>query len=161
MPYNDDLNALDPRTRALIQDRLVDGESILGVTHIHKGIYWSTIAVALLTLLAGVFIAPQLMIVLGGAAALMGLYAFWRQKFFIMVLTDKRILARYGVLQMDMVDMRFDKIESMETEQMLPGYLMGYANLVVMGTGNRYITIPYVANAADMRKKFNEIVLKD
>ena len=101
------------------------------------------------------------MIVLGGAAALMGLYAFWRQKFFIMVLTDKRILARYGVLQMDMVDMRFDKIESMETEQMLPGYLMGYANLVVMGTGNRYITIPYVANAADMRKKFNEIVLKD
>lgn len=152
---------VDPRTRRMIEDRLIDGEQVLAVSAIHNGIYWTSAAAFTITTLVGVFIAYQLVFVLGTASALLALYGLWRQKFFIFILTNKRILARYGFLQMDLVDMRFDKIESIETEQMLPGFLMGYANLVVMGTGNRYITIPYVANAADIRKKFNEIVLKD
>lgn len=152
---------LDTRTAQLVEGRLVEGEQVLAASRIHGGIYWQTLAVGLITLLVGLFVAYQLVYVLGMATAAMALYAFWRKTFYVLVLTDKRIFARYGLLQMDVVDMRFDKIESMETEQMLPGYLMGYANLVVMGTGNRYITIPYVANAADIRKKFNEIVLKD
>ncbi len=152
---------LKSHIETVLEDRLVDGEEILNVTVIHKGIYWQAIAIAIITALVGIFIAYQLMFVLGAAALVSALYAFLRQKLYVLVLTNKRIFARYGLLKMDMVDMRFNTIESMETEQMLPGMIMGYANLVVMGTGNRYITIPYVANAKAIRKTFNQMVLED
>ena len=154
-------NELSQDVLDLVEPRLVKGEEVLSVSHIHNGIYWQPIAVAIITVLLAVFIAPQLAYVMGTACAVMFLYSFLRQKFYVLVLTNKRILARYGLIQVDVVDMRFDKIESMEAEQMLPGMIMGYANLVVMGTGNRYITIPYVANARDIRKTFNEMVLED
>lgn len=160
MMSDNGLTGMDVRTRAMVEDRLVEGEVVCAVSRIHPGIYWQSIAVAVIAILVCVFVAYQLVYVLGGTALLMALYALWRYKFYVLILTDRRIMARYGLLQVDVVDMRFDAIESMETEQMLPGFLMGYANLVVMGTGNRYITIPYVANAVDIRKKFNEIVLK-
>jgi hypothetical protein len=77
----------------------------------------------------------------------------------MLVVTNKRVLARYGLLQVDVVDIHFDKIESMELERMLPGYIMGYSNIVVMGTGNRFIVIPYVANGIQLRRAYNERVL--
>ncbi len=161
MTSNDWKYGIDQRNIDAIEDRLVDGESVLAVSQIAKGIYWQAISVAILTFILAISVAVELAYVLGATTILMALYALWREKVFIFVLTDKRIFVRSGLIQMEMVDIRFDKIESMETEQMITGYAMGYAKLVVMGTGNRYISMPYVANAKIIRKKFNEIVLKD
>ena len=52
-----------------------------------------------------------------------------------------------------------ETVESVELERMLPGFLMGYANIVIMGTGNRYIVIPFVGNPRRLRKAYNEQVL--
>lgn len=149
----------DDRLAAMLENRLVKGEEVLHVSHISSGIYWTTIAVVVLALLVGTFVASRLGLFFLGVAGLMAVYAALRQSFLLLVLTNKRILARSGILKVDVVDIRFDKIESLELEQMLPGFLMGYANLVVMGTGNRYIVVPYVANAAKIRKSFNEITI--
>ncbi len=156
-----DLYALKDEVRALLEERLVKGEEILHVAHIHGGVYWRTIVVGFLALLVGTFVAHELGVLLMVVTGLMGLVAFLRKKFLLFVLTNKRVLARVGILKVELVDMRFQTIESFELEQMLPGALMGYANLVVMGTGNRYIVIPYVGNAGVIRKSFNEIVLGD
>lgn len=159
---SNDLKAqVGEKTADVITGRLVDGESVLAISRIHKGIYWPALALLLFTLIIGYVFAYQLMYVLGGATLAMAVYAWLREKMLLLVVTNKRILARYGIIQVDLVDLRFDKVESMESEQMLTGYLMGYAKLVVMGTGNRYISIPYIANAAELRKKFNELVLED
>ena len=77
----------------------------------------------------------------------------------MLVLTNKRVLVRYGLLQMEVVDIRFNKIESVELERMPTGMMMGYATIVIMGTGNRYISIPYVANGRRIRRAYNEMVL--
>ena len=79
----------------------------------------------------------------------------------LMVLTNKRVLVRYGILQVDVVDMRFSKIESIELERMIPGYILGYANVVLMGTGNRYVVIPFVDNALEFRRAYNKLTLVD
>jgi hypothetical protein len=36
---------------------------------------------------------------------------------------------------------------------------MGYSNVVLMGTGSRFIVIPYVANGVAVRRAYNEAVL--
>lgn len=83
-------------------------------------------------------------------------------KYFLrLALSNKRVLARYGVLQVDVVDVPFNRVESVELERMLPGQIFGYANIIVMGTGNRYIRIPFVANPRAFRRAYNGQVLED
>jgi hypothetical protein len=93
---------------------------------------------------------------LGVVAVLMAIYAIIKKEILMLVITNKRVLARYGILQVDVVDMHFDKLESMELERMLPGYIMGYSNVVLMGTGSRFIVIPYVANGVAVRRAYND-----
>ena len=62
---------------------------------------------------------------------------------------------------MDVVDIRLSKIESIDLERMLPGHIFGYASVVVMGTGNRLIRVPYIGNAEFFRRYYNEMVLAD
>lgn len=144
-----------------LEDRLVKGEKVIRSAVISNAIYWQSVAVLVLALLFGVFVVVELGVLLLVVALLMAGYAAARQKVFMLVLTDKRVLVRYGLLQMDVVDIRFDKIESVELERMPTGMLMGYANVVVMGTGNRYISIPYVSNGRSIRKAYNEMVLTE
>ena len=44
---------------------------------------------------------------------------------------------------------------------MLPGFIFGYSTVIVAGTGNRVIAIPYVANGIDIRRRYNDLTLVD
>ena len=147
------------KKRAAIEERLLDGEEIIQHSYIHIGIFWKPVAVLIIALLVGFFIVKELGMLLLITAALMAFYALIKKEILLLVITNKRIFARYGILQVDVVDIHLDKIESLELERMVPGFIMGYANVVIMGTGNRYIVIPYVGNAIAMRRAYNQIAL--
>ena len=142
-----------------MQERLVQGEVIVEAAEIHPAVYWKAVAVFVLSVLVALMIAKELGLVLALAGLGMAVHAVLLQKILMMVVTNKRVLVRYGILQVDVVDIHFDKIESIELERMLPGYLFGYANVVIMGTGNRYIVVPFVANALAIRRAYNEQTL--
>lgn len=144
---------------ATVKDMLIEGEHVIVSGQVHWGIYWKACAVALFGLLVMTFLVMELGIILLVSGAIMGAYAVLKKHVLLLVLTNKRVLMRYGLLQVDVVDMRFKNIESLELERMLPGFLMGYANVVVMGIGQRYVNIPYIANGTAFRRKFNEMVL--
>ena len=147
------------RRDEVITERLLTGETVVRTAIISNYIYWHSVAVFILALLVAVFIAAPLGALLGGVSVLLAIYAILRKEILMLVVTNKRILVRYGILQVDVVDLHFDKVESIELERMITGYLMGYANVVIMGTGNRYIVIPFVHNAIDIRRAYNEQVL--
>ncbi len=149
------------RFKADIQSMLVDGEEIIEQGVIHSGIYWKAIAVLIIGFLVAIFLVTELGVLLAVVSIIMFIYATLKKEILLFVLTDKRIFARYGILQIDVVDMRFSKIESVELERMLPGYLMGYSNLIVSGTGNRLIIIPYIANGVQIRRLYNKMTLAD
>ena len=146
---------------AELQERLVKGEKIAAVGVIHDGIYWKSAAVFLMAALVALFVVKELGLLLAIVSFLMAVHATILKSILVMVVTNKRVLVRYGILQVDVVDIHFDKIESVELERMLPGFLMGYSNVVVMGTGNRYIRIPFVANGIEIRRVYNEMTLAD
>jgi hypothetical protein len=137
---------------------LLEGEHIVESAHISPFIYWQTFCVFILAIVVGLIAAPLgwLLVV---TATLMFIYNALRKKILLLVLTNKRMFMRYGILQIDVVDMRFSKIESIEIERMPTGYIMGYSNLVIMGTGQRYITIPYVSNGPEIRQAYNRLTL--
>lgn len=146
------------RGRQGVESALVDGEKVVETAEIHAGIYWQSAAVFLLAILVW-FVAAELGIFLAIVSILMFAYNTLKKEILLLVLTNKRIFVRYGILQVDLVDVSFSKIESIELERMPTGFIMGYANVVIMGTGQRYITIPYVANGPAIRQAYNQMTL--
>lgn len=149
------------RFKADVESMLVDGESIVEQGVISDGIYWKAGAVFLIAVLFALFLAVELGIFLAIVVVLMIIYATMLKGILMFVLTDRRIFVRTGILQVDVIDIRFSKIESIELQRMLPGYILGYSNVVVMGTGNRYIVIPYVSNGVEIRRSYNRLTLAD
>ncbi len=143
-----------------IEKILVNGEEIILRARLHGAIYWKSVALLIIAVLLYLFI-PPLGMLLGVAGAIMLCIAILTKHYLLLAVTNKRVLARYGLLQMDVVDIRLSKIESIDLERMLPGHLFGYANVVVMGTGQRLIRVPYIRNADSFRRYYNEMVLAD
>ena len=142
-----------------VEALLVDGEELLVQGQVHPAIYWKSAAVLAVALLVTLK-APPLGVVFGVFGMLMLVFAVLTRHFLLIALTNRRILARYGILQTDVVTVKFDKIESVEMERMLLGHILGYATVVAMGTGQRVIRIPFIANAAEFRRKYDEVTLE-
>lgn len=147
------------KTDDLVTEKLLPGETMIAQARISNGIFWKPCAVFLLALFFAVYVAIELGALLAFAAVLGAIYAILLKQILFLAVTNKRLLARYGILQIDIVDIHFDKVESMELARMIPGYILGYSNVTVMGTGNRMIIIPYVANGVAVRRAFNEQTL--
>lgn len=143
-----------------IEKMLVSGEEVILRAQLHWAIYWRSFAVLLFAVLL-MFVAMPLAMLVGAVGVFMLCVAILTQHFLILAVTNKRVLARYGLLQMDVVDIRLSKVESIDLERMLPGHLLGYASVVVMGTGQRMIRVQYIANAEAFRRYYNEMVLAE
>lgn len=145
----------------VLEQMLVKGEEVIIKADLHPAIYWKSVGVLLLSvfmLILGIMPFFLLLMIVGG---LMLIASILTQHYLLLAVTNKRILARYGLLQMDVVDIRLSKIESIDLERMLTGHIFGYANVVVMGTGQRVIRIPYIRNAEAFRKFYNQMVLAE
>lgn len=142
-----------------VNNMLVKDEELLVQAVIHRAIYWKSGALLVFSLFLALAI-PVLGALLGFFGLVFLSFTILTKHFLLLALTNKRVMARYGVLQTEIVNINFAKIESVELEQMLLGHILGYANVIVMGTGNRYIRIPYIANATEFRKKYDELTLQ-
>jgi hypothetical protein len=147
--------------REAVTERLLPGESVVLQAVISRGIYWRAIAVFILALFFALFIVAELGVLLAVVAVVMMIHAIISKEILMLAVTNKRILARTGILQVDVIDMHFDKVESVELKRMLPGFLLGYSDVVLMGTGNRYLVIPFVRNGVELRKAYNEQALRE
>lgn len=148
------------QTDLFVEELLMDGEEIIVNCDVHWGIYWKSISIIIFSILVAIFIFEIGMILL--VAGIIGMiHSFIMQKMLLLTLTNKRVLMRYGILQVDVVSMRFKNIESIELERMLPGFVLGFSNVVVMGIGQRFVVIPYLANGVEFRRAFNELTLDD
>ncbi len=143
-----------------LERMLVSGEEIILRARLHGAIYWRSVAILILAMFM-FFVIPPFGVILGVCGILMLCVAILTQHYLLLAITNKRVLARYGLLQMDVVDIRLSKIESIDLERMLPGHIFGYASVVVAGTGQRLIRVPYIGNAEYFRRYYNEMVLAE
>lgn len=131
-------------------------ETVLRVAQIHWGIYWKSAAVAIIAFLMLFSILFNLGVFLAGVAVLMFIIASLYKYFLLLVLTDKRVFLRYGILRVDTIQIRHSRIESVETEKTIMGQILGYAAVVIYGTGSRRTAIPFIADALEFRNELDE-----
>ncbi len=135
-------------------------EKIVAQAVISAGIYWKTIAVFCVAALFGIFIAIELCLFLIGVALLMAVFATVVREILLMVVTDQRVVVRVGTILIETIDLRLDRIESVELQNTLIGQLIGYSSVIVTGTGTRLAFVPFVANGTQVRTALDDILYK-
>lgn len=145
-----------------IAQLLLDGEQVVRIATIHPAIYWKggvlgVIAILCMILFPG---AMNLWLFLLFVAGVLLIFAALTKHFLMLALTNKRVLFRYGIIKMDVVQIHHRKIESVELGWTILGQILGYASVMITGTGSRVSVIPYIANAPQFRSELESIVLE-
>lgn len=142
-------------SHAILQSMLTPDEKIIRHATISPGIYWKGIALlglALLVLIKAFNLGVFLLLV----TAIILVIAHLTKHFLLLAATNKRIIMRGGIMNLDVIQLRYSKVESVEVAWTIMGQFLGYASVVITGTGSRVVVIPYVADAAQFRETINQ-----
>lgn len=143
----------------IVGSMLLPGENIVHIAEISRGIYWKGIAAmiaALVALLYSVWLALYCVIV----GVVMLLLAYSARKYLVLAATDHRVIIRDGILNQEVLQLRYPQIESVDTFYSLPGMLLGYGSLVVTGTGRTRWVVPFVEDADAFRDDLTRKLLE-
>lgn len=151
--------ALKDKITADLPVALREGEVVLGKALISQGIYWKTIALFVIALLLLMVATPLGVLFLFVTLVAFG-YAFMIKHALLMIVTNQRVFVRTGIIKVDTVQIRFDRIESVEIQRTIPGQFLNFATIVVTGIGSRLAYIPYAENAVQIRDILNEVAYK-
>jgi len=111
------------------------------------------LAIALLLMPVG---SPDVMHWLAGIIAAVGVLiiaaALVRRSSTELAVTNRRVIAKFGLVARSTVEMNLAKIESVRVEQTVMGRLLGYGSIIVTGTGSTMDPIRFIANPIAFRQ---------
>ena len=145
-----------------IDEILQPEEKVLFTTTIHWIIYLPAIfawivAILFFALARGAVIdATNLAwLSLSGISALVALYwtvrAWFRRWTSETDVTNMRVVHKEGFIRRDTFEMSLDRIESVDVSQSIPGRLLGYGDVTVVGVGETDKKIPMIASPIQFR----------
>jgi hypothetical protein len=149
---------LKTRSGADLPVALRDGESVLIKGRVSGAIYWKAVVALTISVLVTIIIHPNLGVFLGLASFTAFLYAYLLRSFLLLIVTNQRVFFRSGLIKVDTVQLRLDKIESVEIQRTLVGHLLKYGTILITGTGSRLAYIPYLSNAAEVRNVIDDLL---
>lgn len=90
----------------------------------------------------------------------MGLVFFvvvWiRYKTTELAFTNKRVIAKFGFVSRQTIELNMHKIESMQVNQDVLGRIFNYGTLIISGAGTPQAPIPGISNPIAFRRAFME-----
>ena len=75
-----------------------------------------------------------------------------------LALTNKRVMAKYGFIRRDSVELRLEKVEGLYVNQSIVGRILNYGTITVSGTGGLKTPIRFISNPIYFRNVFNEFL---
>lgn len=75
-----------------------------------------------------------------------------------MLVTDKRVIFKDGIISIHTEELRNAKVESIEITQSIMGRLLGYATIHFSGTGNSDVYFPAVADPWMIKNRAEQII---
>jgi uncharacterized membrane protein YdbT with pleckstrin-like domain len=132
-----------------------DGEQVLYVGKVSFfSILPSIIGGGLLVIvgLAASIAAGPLSIVLIALGALALAVGFIKRSSTELAVTNRRVIAKFGLVRRSTVELNLSKIESIRVEQTVMGRLLNYGSIFVTGTGSTMEPIPYIADPMKFRQ---------
>ena len=82
--------------------------------------------------------------------------AFIRYKTTELAFTNKRVIAKFGFISRQTVELNINKVESIQVNQSIFGRIFNFGTLVISGAGNPQAPIPGISNPMSFRRAFME-----
>jgi uncharacterized membrane protein YdbT with pleckstrin-like domain len=71
-----------------------------------------------------------------------------------LAITNKRVIAKFGLIARSTIEINLQKIESIQVKQSTLGRIFNYGSIVVSGAGNPQAPIPGISNPLQFRRAF-------
>jgi uncharacterized membrane protein YdbT with pleckstrin-like domain len=149
-----------------IDDTLTTGETVLLRGRVSLSKYWLNFVLSGILLVAAV---PMIAMALSSSeppvmismdviyiilAILLLLPPIIRRTTNELALTNKRAIAKFGLISLETVEINLDKIEGIRVKQGLFGKMLNYGTVTVQGTGGTHAIIPNISNPVEFRRQF-------
>lgn len=66
-------------------------------------------------------------------------------------ITDKRVIAKFGIVRRDTTELPLSRVESIRVHQTVFGRLLNYGTIVIAGSGNPSVVIPRISDPMSFR----------
>ena len=90
--------------------------------------------------------------------ALLIVMALVNKKTTKLVLTNRRMITKRGLIARDTVEMNLGKVESVRVSQGLLGRILNFGDVTVVGTGASPEPLRGIANPLELRRKLGEVM---
>jgi len=144
-----------------IKSLLVEGEKILHVSHVHEGVFINPGILVAIGLLLGFFLHWLMFAAMLVISAYPIIDALIRYKTTNLVLTNKRVMARYGFFSRDLIQIKLSRIESSHVEDPFVGQMLGYSTVIIRGIGIGAVPIAYIREGGEFVKSLERLTLAD
>jgi len=145
-----------------IEHVLASGENII---HTGSISLWSQIrnlalGLVLVVLSVGLSLRTSLphnvWLVLFGLGLVFWVVAWLRCKSTELAITNKRVIAKFGLISRRTLEINLAKVESIQVEQGVLGRILSFGSLVIAGVGESQKPILFIADPLSFRRKFVE-----
>ena len=99
-----------------------------------------------------IFFGLLLLVVVVGLFFLV--WAWIRYKTTEFAVTDRRIIAKTGLISRSTVELFLDKVEALHVDQSVPGRLLDFGTITIRGTGTTLEPIRDISAPLELRKQF-------
>ena len=72
-----------------------------------------------------------------------------------LALTNRRIIAKSGLIRRNTIELKTNRVESLEVNQGILGRIFNFGSIVVKGVGGSHAPIPYIARPMEFRQQVN------
>ncbi|MEK6750550.1 MAG: PH domain-containing protein [Pseudomonadota bacterium] len=84
-------------------------------------------------------------------------YGWLRYRSTELGITDKKVVAKYGLIKRDTIELLLPKIESIQVRQSILGRIFNYGSIIVAGAGTPQAPVPGIHAPMVFRQRFMEI----
>lgn len=84
-------------------------------------------------------------------------YCWLRRRSTELALTDRRIIAKFGIISRKTFEIDLNKVEGINFKQSIFGRMLGYASVICKGTGGNYAPIPNISNYFEFKKAYQNL----
>ncbi len=142
------------------EQNLLPGENIVYRTKLHWIIFFWPVLFLLIALIG--FASKSEYVVVGSIilAFLIGIELIIEYLTSEFVITNKRVLVKYGLIRRKSFEILLTKIEGIYVEQGIIGRILNYGTVIVTGTGGNKNIFPKISAPLEFRKKIQEQIEK-
>ena len=135
-----------------VESTLMNGEQVIYEAKISLWRSWFIIFLGVIMIFSGT-VQPN---GTGGGTIVLGaillVVVYLRYVTTELAVTNKRIIAKFGVISRRTIEMNLSKVESIRVGQSLFGRIFNYGSLAISGAGNPQVPVPGISKPMEFRK---------